>query len=469
MDNLLSKHPEILRFDEDRVKISKTAVDYLQNFNTNFPEIAQQSKVFRERFSQMETFSHEKLKNLEQLHGFTYTQAQREFLQNQLSRIADNYPVPEKIKGKVKPGEYLDLRNETDVEIYQNRLKEFGKLVQSLPKPAGLDIDVSKVGKLSAAMIHGSEDFNDPQLSGKVDKVWTLDISMNLGISIKDIMAFQMIEDAVNDGRIDENSIVVEGTSGNTGAGLAVEAARRGMKLILIIPDKMSREKIDRLKDMGAHTIVTPTKVDADDPKSYYSVREFMAKEIGGWAPNQYDNLSNSKGHERVTGPQIWEQTGGEVTAVIATAGTCGTISGIGRYLKSKNPDIKMIAVDTIGSILYLLKEGFTIDEVQKYAKGYKIQGFGEDIHPKNMDLSVIDHFIRVGDMTGLNMTRILPQLGFVMGQSSGAAYAGLLESVEKGIIGSKDKVIVIFPDTGIAYRADVYSDSWMREMNFLN
>ncbi len=468
MDEILKKHPEILRFDEDRVVLSPSAKKYIENFDSNFPGITQQLKVFRDKFSQMSAFSQEKLKELEQIDGFTYTAAQLAFLRNQLQRMAGNYPVPQAIKDKVKPGEYLDLRDETNVEIYQNKLREFGKLVQSLPKPQALDIDVSKTGKLNAAMIHGTSDFTDPQLEGKVDTVWTLDISTNLGLSIKDIMAFQMIDDAVNDGRIDENTIVVEGTSGNTGAGLAVEAARRGMKLILIIPDKMSQEKIDRLKNMGAHTIVTPTKVDADDPRSYYSVREFMASEIKGWAPNQYDNLSNSKGHERVTGPQIWEQTRGEVTAVVVASGTCGTISGIGRYLKNKNPNIKMIAVDTIGSILYLLQEGYTIEEVQKYAKGYKIQGFGEDIHPKNMDMAVIDHFIRVGDNTGLNMAQLLPTLGFVMGQSSGAAYAGLIEGVEKEIINSKDKVMVIFPDTGIAYRGDVYNDKWMKEQGFL-
>jgi cystathionine beta-synthase len=299
-------------------------------------------------------------------------------------------------------------------------------------------------------------------------KMWTLDVTHNPGLSIKDVMAWSMLKEAMKTGLVSDETWIVEGTSGNTGAGLAIVAVHMGLHCLLIIPDKMSQEKIDRLRNLGSHVIVSPTKVDADDPKSYYMVRDYCTQKLGGWRANQYDNLANRQAHYEITGPEIWEQTKGKVTAVVSTAGTCGTVSGIGEYLKAKNPAIKMIAVDTIGSILYLLKEGYTIDQLQQYARGYTIQGFGEDIHPQNLDLDVVDRFVRVGDVSGLNMARLLPSLGFFPGQSSGAAYTAVLELLDEGYLGESDQVVTIFPDHGMPYRRDVYNLSWMKEKGFM-
>lgn len=310
--------------------------------------------------------------------------------------------------------------------------------------------------------------YTDPILQGKVDTVWTLDVSINPGLSIKDVIAKTMIDDGLESKEISPDTILVEGTAGNTGTGIAIVAAVYGLKNILVIPDKMSPERVDRLRLLGAHTIVVPTSVAADDPKSYYSVRQHVAKITTGWQANQYDNLSNIKSHQNITGPMIWSQTQGQVTAVVGPAGTSGTISGVGRYLKQQNPHIKIIAIDSVGSILYLLKEGYSIDQVQQYATGYKIQGFGEDIYPKNLDLSVIDHFIRIGDKTGMFIAQLLPALGYINGQSSGAAYAGLIEALATNLITSKDKIVTIFPDIGFTYRDDLYDDKWMQQNGFL-
>lgn len=308
----------------------------------------------------------------------------------------------------------------------------------------------------------------DPILAYRYKSLNTLDISYNPALSIKDIMARQMIEDAIRDGHIIKGkTIIAEATSGNTGAGIALMGAVYGNSVVLVVPNKVSEEKIDRLVKFGAHVIVAPTKVASNDIHSYYSIRDYLGAKDNVWVPQQYDNLSNTKAHYLHTGPRIWEETRGEVTTVIIPTGTSGTVSGIGRYLKERNEDIKIIGVDTIGSILYLLKRGFVLEDIQHLSHSYDIQGFGEDIYPKNLDLSVIDEYIRVSDISGLTMTRILPALGVFQGQSSGASYVALLEAISRGFITKKDSVVLMFPDSAIPYRNDVFNDKWMEDKNF--
>jgi len=323
---------------------------------------------------------------------------------------------------------------------------------------------VTSMGSIPLSEIH------DPQLEGKVASVLTLDVSHNPGLSIKDIMARQMVEDAMQTKTITPGiTTIIEGTSGNTGAGIALVNIALGFHTILIIPDKMSEEKIERLRDLGADVIVTPTSVEPHHPLSYYSIRDYLGTHDHTWVPQQYNNQSNTKVHYNVTGPEIWKQTNGKVTKVIITTGTGGTVTGVGRYLKEQNRDIKIIGVDTIGSILYLLKKGYALSEVQHLAHSYTLQGFGEDILPENLDLSIIDHYIRVSDASGLHMTRVLPSLGYFQGHSSGAAYAALLEAIEKKLVTKQDNVVVIFPDVVLPYRFDVMNDEWMQLHQFFD
>lgn len=461
MKKLKDKHPEVATFDQDRMILSTSVAQYIKDFRLRFPQVSLHLDEINQIFAGIDNLSSAPVA-LNSCEGWTHTEAQRTFAFQQINRMLERYPVPQALKKELKPGLYLDLRSESDDEEFANALQVFAQKVEKLSSPRPLKFTVNTMGNIPLQEIY------DPLLNSRVTQLWTLDISYNPGVSIKDIMARYMIDDALASGALTNKQIIVEGTSGNTGAGLAIVAAAYGMKIILVIPDKMSQEKIDRLRALGAHVVVTPTKVAATDPKSYYSVRDYLAELTKGWSAQQYDNIANRQAHFDVTGPLIWEKTNGEVTAVIATAGTCGTISGVGRYLKSKNRKIKMIAVDTIGSILYLLKAGYDIKQVEEYARGYMIQGFGEDIHPLNLDLAVIDHFVRVGDKTGLQLTRYLPSLGFFAGQSSGAAYAALIESLSQNILGVDDKVVVLFPDIGLPYRKDVYSDDWMQTNKFI-
>jgi len=321
---------------------------------------------------------------------------------------------------------------------------------------------IDKIGSIPLREIQ------DTYVEGKVKRVWTFDVSTNPALSIKDVIARQLIEDALKKKKVvPGKTIVVEATSGNTGAGLALLGNYYGLNTVLVVPDKVSAEKIERLRKLGAHVLVAPTKVSPQDPHSYYSIRDLLGKHKNVWVPQQYDNPSNSKAHELFTGPRIWEETRGKVTAVIIPAGTGGTISGIGRYLKSKNPNIKIIGVDTVGSILSLLKQGYSLKDASPHAHSYDIQGFGEDFLPKNMDFNVIDMFIKVSDISGLQMTQMLPSLGFFQGQSSGASYAAFLEALDSNIIRKHDSVFIMFPDVGIPYRHDVYNDTWMQSNKF--
>lgn len=288
----------------------------------------------------------------------------------------------------------------------------------------------------------------------------------NPGNSVKDRMALQMIEDAEKDGRLKPGGTIVEGTSGNTGMGLALACIIKGYKLICTLNDKQSKEKMDMLRAMGAEVIVCPTNVTPEDPRSYYSVAKSMAQKI----PNsiyidQYNNLSNRKAHYLTTGPEIWAQTEGKVTHFIVGVGTGGTISGVAKYLKEKNPKIKIWGVDTYGSVFKKYHETGVFDENEIYP--YITEGIGEDILPENVDFSLIDHFEKVTDKDAALMTRRLArEEGIFVGYSAGSAMAGLMQ-LQKNFA-KDDVVVVLFHDHGSRYVGKVFNDDWMRERGFL-
>jgi cystathionine beta-synthase len=290
--------------------------------------------------------------------------------------------------------------------------------------------------------------------------------SFNPGNSVKDRMALKMIEDAESDGRLKPGGTIVEGTSGNTGMGLALAAIVKGYKLICISTDKQSKEKFDVLKAVGSEVIVCPTDVAPDDPRSYYSTAKRIAEETpNSWYVNQYDNPSNTQAHYESTGPEIWKQTDGKITHFIVGVGTGGTISGVGRYLKEKNPDIKIWGVDTYGSVFKKYHETGEFDESEIYS--YITEGIGEDIIPKNVDFDLIDHFEKVTDKDGAIYTRRLAkEEGLFCGYSCGSAIAGLDQL--KHNLTSEDVVVVLLHDHGSRYIAKVYNDEWMKSVGFL-
>jgi cystathionine beta-synthase len=287
----------------------------------------------------------------------------------------------------------------------------------------------------------------------------------NPGNSIKDRMAVKMIEDAETSGALKPGGTIIEGTSGNTGMGLAIAAVIKGYKCVFTTTDKQSKEKADALKAFGAEVIVCPTNVDPDDPRSYYSVSSRLVRELpNSWKANQYDNLSNSQAHYEQTGPEIWEQTGGTITHLVVGVGTGGTISGVGRYLKERNPAIKVWGIDTYGSVLKKYKDTGILDKNEIYP--YVTEGIGEDFLPKNVDFSVIDHFEKVTDKDAAVMTRrIAREEGIFAGNSAGSAMAGLLQLKDHFKAG--DVVVVIFHDHGSRYLGKMFNDDWMREKGF--
>jgi cystathionine beta-synthase len=287
----------------------------------------------------------------------------------------------------------------------------------------------------------------------------------NPGNSIKDRMAVKMIEDAEKSGALQPGGTIIEGTSGNTGMGLAIAAVIKGYTCVFTTTDKQSKEKADALKAFGAEVIVCPTNVDPEDPRSYYSVSSRLEREVpNSWKANQYDNLSNSAAHYEQTGPEIWEQTGGTITHLVVGVGTGGTISGAGRYLKEKNPRIKVWGIDTYGSVLKKYKDTGVLDKNEIYP--YITEGIGEDFLPKNVDFSVIDHFEKVTDKDAAVMTRrIAREEGIFAGNSAGSALAGLLQLREHFREG--DVIVVIFHDHGSRYLGKMYNDDWMREKGF--
>jgi cystathionine beta-synthase len=290
--------------------------------------------------------------------------------------------------------------------------------------------------------------------------------TFNPGNSIKDRMALKMLLDAEANGNLKPGGTIIECTSGNTGMGLAIAAAVRGYKCIFTTTDKQSKEKIDLLKALGADVIVCPTNVHPDDPGSYYSVAKRISTDIPNsfWF-NQYDNLSNRQAHYESTGPEIWKQTDGKVTHIITGVGTGGTISGTARFLKEQNKDIKVWGIDTYGSVFKKYHETGIFDEQEIYP--YITEGIGEDILPKNVDFSLIDHFEKVTDKDGALMARkIAREEGMLLGYSAGSAVAGLWQM--RAELNEKDVVVVIIHDHGSRYVGKIYNDDWMRERGFL-
>jgi cystathionine beta-synthase len=290
--------------------------------------------------------------------------------------------------------------------------------------------------------------------------------TFNPGNSIKDRMAVRMIEDAEREGKLKPGGTIIEGTSGNTGMGLAIVAVTRGYRCIFTTTDKQSKEKVDALKAFGAEVIVCPTDVDPEDPRSYYSVSSRLEREIpNAWKANQYDNLSNTAAHYEETGPEIWDQTDGRITHLVCGVGTGGTISGVGRYLKERNPRIKVWGIDTYGSVFKKYKETGIFDKNEIYP--YITEGIGEDFLPRNVDFNVIDHFEKVTDKDAAIMTRrITREEGIFAGNSAGSAMAGLLQLKEH--FSRDDVVVVIFHDHGSRYLAKMFNDEWMRAKGFL-
>src|SRR3712207_6087948 len=290
-----------------------------------------------------------------------------------------------------------------------------------------------------------------PQIVAKVEM-------LNPGGSIKDRVAVALIEAAERDGLLKPGGTIVEPTSGNTGTGLAIAARLKGYRVIAVMPDKMSTEKIDLLRAYGAEVVVAPTDVPPDSPQSYYRVADRLTEEIpGAFQPNQYANPANPQTHYETTGPELWRQTGGRVTHLVAGVGTGGTISGVGRYLKERDPDVEVIGADPVGSI-------YSGDEVHPYL----VEGVGEDFWPQTFDPAVVDRYVRVSDRDAFLATRRLAELeGMLVGGSGGLAVHAALE-VARGIDDPEAMVAVILPDGGRAYLSKIFNDAWMRQHGML-
>ncbi len=290
--------------------------------------------------------------------------------------------------------------------------------------------------------------------------------TFNPGNSIKDRMALKMIEDAEKDGRLKPGGTIIEGTSGNTGMGLAIAAIMKGYKCIFTSTDKQSKEKFDALRALGAEVIVCPTSVDPEDPRSYYSVSSRLEKETpNSWKPNQYDNPSNAQAHYESTGPEIWDQTDGKITHLVVGVGTGGTISGTARFLKEKNPNIQVLGIDTYGSIFKQYKETGTYSKDEIYT--YVTEGIGEDFLPENVDFNLIDHFEKVTDKDAAIYTRkIAKEEGIFAGNSAGSAMAGIMQMKDRFKEG--DVVVVIFHDHGTRYLGKMFNDEWMKSKGWL-
>ena len=293
----------------------------------------------------------------------------------------------------------------------------------------------------------------------------------NPGGSVKDRIGLAMLEDAEAKGLISPGGTIIEGTSGNTGAGLAIAAIAKGYRCIFTTTDKQSPEKADVLRALGAEVIVCPTNVAPDDPRSYYSVAARLATEIpNSFYPNQYDHPANAEAHYRTSGPELWEQTEGRITHYVAGAGTGGTISGTAKYLKEQNPDVKVIGVDPYGSVYYTYFHTGTFESSEIYP--YLTEGVGEDILAKNMDFDIVDDYVRVDDASSMRMTRRLArEEGLFVGQSCGMAVVGALDwlTAHRGELTEDDVVVVLLPDSGFRYLSKTYNDEWMRRNGFLS
>lgn len=291
----------------------------------------------------------------------------------------------------------------------------------------------------------------------------------NPGLSIKDRIAIKMIEDAEKEGKIKPGGTIIEGTSGNTGMGLALAAAIKGYNCIFTTQDKQSKEKIDKLRALGAEVKMCPTDVEPDDPESYYSVAKRLNEEIpNSFYPNQYDNMSNTQAHYEMTGPEIWEQTEGKITHYVAGMGTGGTISGVAKFLKEQNSEIQVVGIDSVGSVY---KHYFETGEFDKSViHSYLTEGIGEDILPKNMDFDLLDEVVQVNDKNALTTTRRLArEEGLFVGGSCGAAVYGALEYISENRFSEDDLMVIILPDGGSQYVSKIYNDDWMKEKGFLD
>ena len=291
--------------------------------------------------------------------------------------------------------------------------------------------------------------------------------TFNPGHSIKDRMALKMIEDAEKDGRLNPGGTIIEGTSGNTGMGLALAAIQKGYKCVFVLADKQSKEKMDILRAVGAEVIVCPTDVAPEDPRSYYSTAKRLTEETpNAWYVNQYDNPSNAVAHYETTGPEIWNQTEGKITHLVVGVGTGGTISGTAKYLKEQNPNIKIWGIDTYGSVFKKYHETGVFDENEIYS--YITEGIGEDILPENVDFNIIDHFEKVTDKDGALYTRKLArEEGILVGYSAGSAVAGINQMKDQLTV--DDVVVVVFHDHGTRYVGKLFNDDWMREQGFID
>ena len=288
----------------------------------------------------------------------------------------------------------------------------------------------------------------------------------NPGNSMKDRMAIKMIEDAEKADLLQPGGTIIEGTSGNTGMGLALAAIAKGYKCIFTLADKQSQEKIDILRAVGAEVYVCPTNVPAEDPRSYYSVAQKLNKDIpNSYYPNQYDNPSNTLAHYETTGPEIWRDTEGKVTHYAAGVGTGGSMCGVAKYLKEQNSKVISVGIDTYGSVFKKYKETGVFDENEVYP--YLTEGIGEDILPKNVDFSVIDHFIKVTDKDGALMTRRLAkEEGLFVGWSCGSAVKGALDYAKENLK-EDDVMVIILPDHGTRYLGKIYNDNWMQDHGY--